>query len=96
MLDMAKRLVQQNRDVRVIQPVDRLSHAAFPNNEIQIAQDPQLVRDRGLRHLYGLGQLTNAARTLAKTTQDLHPTRCPQAGHHACDLMRCRRADASL
>ena len=42
-LDVAKRLIEQRGDVRVIQRVDHVAAGAAAEHEPEVAQDPQLV-----------------------------------------------------
>jgi hypothetical protein len=93
---VAQCLIEQDRDVRVMQRVDRLAPRAIADDEAQAAQDPQLLRHRRLSHHDGGAQLGDAARPLAEATQDLHPARRRQAGHQRRDLRGALRIDAGL
>jgi len=64
MLDMAQRLVEQHRHVRVIQPIDRLPTRANADDEMKVTKDPQLMRNRRLRHPHRGTQIPHAARAL--------------------------------
>jgi hypothetical protein len=50
-LDVAQRLVEQARHVRIMQPVDDTAAGADADHEPEVAQDPQLMRDGWLLHL---------------------------------------------
>ena len=93
MLDVTQRLVEQHRDMRVIESVDRLPPGADADHEIEVSQDPQLMRHRRLRHADGATQLADAARTFSQTTENLDPARRPEACHHPRDPLRSLRRD---
>jgi hypothetical protein len=93
---VAQCLIQEDRDVRVVQRVDRLAPRTIADDEAQAAQDPQLLRDRRLSHHHGGAQLGDAARPLAEATEDLHPAHRRKAAHDRCDLRGALRIDAGL
>jgi len=93
---MAQSLIQQDRHVRVIQPVHRLAAAASTNDKIEIPQNPQLLRYRRLRHLHRDTQVTDTARTLAQATKDQHPAGRSKSRHQPRDLLRPGSRQACL
>ena len=55
---VAQRLVEQRGDVRVEKPIDDLTSTSISDNQSEIPQYPQLVRDRWLLHFYFFAQVT--------------------------------------
>lgn len=85
MIKVAQRLVQEGRDVRVVQGVDRGPTQGPANNQAEIPQDPQLVGHRRLRHLDRCGKRAHRTRCLAELSQDLDTTRRRQSRHQSSD-----------
>jgi hypothetical protein len=50
-LDVAQRLVEQNGHMGVIESVPHLTAHPFTDDEVEVSQDPQLLRDSRLRQL---------------------------------------------
>ena len=62
--DMADRLVEQRRDVLVVQRVEALASVALGHDQPMLAQDAQLVGDRRLLHADRRHQLADRVRPL--------------------------------
>jgi hypothetical protein len=60
-LDMAQRLVEQPRHVRIMQRIDHMAAGADADHEPEVAQDPQLMRDGWLLHLHRCREITDRA-----------------------------------
>jgi hypothetical protein len=68
--------------------IDHPAVVALADDQSEMAQHPQLLRDRGLLHLDLFGEITNRARTSAQTTEDPHPARGRQRLHRLRDRTR--------
>ena len=80
-LDVEDGLVEQLRDVRVMQPVDHLLAAALPDHQPHVPQLTQLMRDRRCLHRDRLGEFVHRARPRLQPGQDPHPARGGQDLH---------------
>ena len=87
-LHVKDRLVEQLRDVRIVQAVDDLLAAALADHEPELAQRPQLVRDGGRLHADRLGQRADRARALLQAPEDLHAARTGEHLHALGDRAR--------
>ena len=72
MLDVGDRLVEQVRDVVVVEVVDDVAALAVSDDEAEVAQQTQLVGDSGGLHADSLGERvdTRGARTQAAEYAD--------------------------
>jgi hypothetical protein len=93
MLDVVDRLLEQVGDVRVMQGVDDGAPASLADDESEVAEEAQLVRDRRAFHLDGCGKLVDRAGTVAEAAEDTHPARSRQRLHCLRDLVRGRRIE---
>jgi hypothetical protein len=57
MLDVIDRFFQKHADVGVMQGVDDRSSLPVADHEPKVAQDAELMRDRGLPHTDGLREV---------------------------------------
>lgn len=77
-----------------------MSASAGPDDESEIPEHPQLMRDRGLFHLNLGAEFTNRARPGAQSGQYPNPTRRRKNRHHAgdflCRLLGERAADLGM
>lgn len=60
MLDVRDRLLQQVRDVIVVQVIDDVTTLAAPDHKPEMAQQTQLMRNRRRLHADRLRQLVDA------------------------------------
>jgi hypothetical protein len=74
MLDMEDGLVEQLRDMRIMQSVKDVLAASPTNHEPEMAQLTQLVGNRGGLHPDSVRELTHRTSSLPQPPQDLHPT----------------------
>jgi hypothetical protein len=72
-LDMRDRLVEQMRDVVVVEVVDDAAAVATANDESEVPQEPELVRDGRSLHSHALGDLVDARRPGPQASEDLDP-----------------------
>jgi hypothetical protein len=70
MLDVSDGLLEQLADVVVVQRVDDVASLAVTGDQAKMAQQPQLVRDRGRLHPDGGGELGHGARTGLQPAED--------------------------
>jgi hypothetical protein len=80
-LDVRHGLVEQVRHVVVVEVIDDPATLAVTDDEPEMAQDAQLMRDGGRLHRDGDRQLVDAERAGAKPPKDAHPTRCRERLH---------------
>ena len=59
------------RDVIVVEVVDDAAAVAAADDESQVSQEPELVRDGRSLHSYALGDLSDARRPGPQTSEDL-------------------------
>lgn len=57
----------------VVQVVEHAASRAPPDDEAEVAEHAELLRDRRGVHLYGLRELADAEWTAAKGPEDAHP-----------------------
>jgi hypothetical protein len=88
-LDVVDGLVQEHRHVVVIQAVDDALAGPGAGDQAEVAQQAQLVGDRGLLHPDRLGQAGHRARRLAQPGQDQQPAGGGQGLQGDSDLRRC-------
>lgn len=93
MFNVTQRLVQQAPHMGVIQAVDSVAPAPGADHQPQVAQDPQLVRDRRLGHFDTCCQFTHRAGALAQMRQDPNPTARGQCRHHSGNPISVLRAN---
>ena len=89
MLDVGDRLVEQVRDVVVMQVVDDVTAVAPADDESEVAQDAELMGHRGRLHPYRLGQLADGLPAGAQPPQDSHPA----GGRQRLHRVRHRRGE---
>jgi hypothetical protein len=63
-LDVEDRLVEQVSDVRIVERVDHAPAAPFADDEAEMSQHAQLVRNSRALHLNGFGELVYVAGAL--------------------------------
>jgi hypothetical protein len=93
MLDMPDRLVDQIRDVRVVQRVDDCPAASLTDHEAEMSQQPQLVRHGGAFHPDGRCEVVDIAGALAQPRQNPDPARRGQRLHRLRHLTSDPRRD---
>jgi len=93
MLNVSQRLVQQAANMSVIEAVDRAASLPPAHYQSQVAEHPELMRNRRLRHVRSGGQLTDRTRPLTKLGQNAHPASRGQRRHHPSDMFRGLGAD---
>lgn len=81
MLGVVDSFIQQHRDMVVEQGVNHGAAGSLPDDQAEVAQHSQLVRDRRLLHPDGGRQLTDGRRPLTETAQDTQPARGSQGLH---------------
>lgn len=69
MLYVVDGLLEQGCDVVIVERVEHVSSLALANYQAEVTKRPQLMRDRGLFHLYGRGELANRAWRLRETAE---------------------------
>jgi hypothetical protein len=74
MLDVEDGLVEQLRDVRIMQTVKDVLAASPTNHEPEMAQLTQRVGNHGGLHPDSVRELTHRTSSLPQPPQDLHPT----------------------
>lgn len=87
-------LIEQGRDVLVMQAVEHLSPAALADHEPHSPQHTQLVGDRGLRHPNLLDDLRDRLRTLTQTTENVHSAGSRERLHHLRHALGYRAGDS--
>jgi hypothetical protein len=100
-LDVVDGLVQEHRHVVVIQTVDGALAGPGAGDQAEVAQQAQLVGDRGLLHADRLGQAGHRAGRLAQPGEDQQAARGGQGLQGDGDLRRRlgvqpRRGQAAL
>lgn len=91
MLGVEDGLVKERGDVVIVQGVDDLSSDALADHQSEVAQRPQLVRDRRGFHVDRVGEVTDRGLALAQTGKDPHPTGGGERLHRLGDLPRVLR-----
>ena len=81
MLDVGDRLVEQVRDVVVVEVVDDVTALAMSDDEAEMAQQTQLVRHGGGLHADCLGELVDAQSARTQATEDADSARRRQGLH---------------
>jgi deazaflavin-dependent oxidoreductase (nitroreductase family) len=94
MLDMPDRLVDQIRNMRIVQRVDDRTAASLTDDQAEMPQQAQLMRHRRPFHPDRLRKLSHAAGTLAQPRQDPHPARRRQRLHRLRHITRRHRVDS--
>ena len=92
---MEDRLVEQVGDVRIVERVNHAPAAARADNESEVAQHTQLVRNGRALHLNGIGELVHVASSLTQPRQNPDTTRGRKRLHRLRDLPCGRRIDNS-
>jgi hypothetical protein len=70
MLDVGYDLFEQLADVIVVQLVDDLATVTLPDNEAEVTQHAQLVRDGGALHADALGELAHRGRSRVQAREN--------------------------
>lgn len=94
-LDVVYRLVEQASDVVVVEPIDGVPPSPLACDELEVAQQAELVRDGRLLHPHLAGELTNRARALAEPSQNPHAARSGKRLHCLGHAVRSQGIDAS-
>ena len=93
MRHVPQRLVEHCADVWVVEVVDDLSALPSADDETEVAEDPELVRYRRLRHLHRTGDLARGVGWGGLPLLFAPATRCRQGAHHPCHLSSVLDAD---
>jgi len=75
MLSVVDRLVQEHRDMAVVQGVNHGPAVALAGDQAEMAQHPELMGDGRLLHPDHGGKLGDGNRALAEPAQDAQPAR---------------------
>ena len=94
MLDVEHGLVEQVGYVRVVKPVDHLAPPALSNDEPQVTQHAELVRNGRRLHPDRRRELAHRARAFAQPTKNPHTTRRRKSLHRLRDLRRHHTIDS--
>lgn len=81
MLDVTHGLIDQLRHMHVIERIDDPPPAALTDDQPDVLQQPQLVRDGGLLHPDGIDQLRDRVGALTQLREDQHPARSRKPLH---------------
>jgi hypothetical protein len=92
-LDMEDRLIEQVRDVRVMEGVDDAPPAPLADHETEVAKHAQLVRHRGALHPNGQGEFVHGAGSLSEPRENANPARRRKRLHRFRHLPRGRGID---
>jgi len=92
-LDVVQRLIEEVGDVRVVQRVDDLATSPLADNEPQVTEQTQLVRDRRRLHANRLGERVYRAGSLAQTTENPDAARRSKRLHRLGNLLGGSRVD---
>ena len=90
---MEDRLVEQVGDVRIVERVNHAPAATLADNESEVAQHTQLVRNRRALHLNGLSELVHIAGSLTEPRQNPDTARSRKRLHRLRDLPGRLRID---
>jgi hypothetical protein len=78
-------LIEQLRDMLVVQGVHHPAALALTYDHPEVTQLTQLVRDRGRLHSHRVCEIADGARTLLEPPEDLHAAWCRQNLHSLGD-----------
>jgi hypothetical protein len=84
-LDVTDGLFEQLPHVVVVQVVDDLATLAATDDQPEMTQHPQLMRDRRGLHADGVGELADSLPAASQPTQDPHPAGGRQGLHGVRD-----------
>ena len=84
-LDMTNSLIDQLGDMHVIQRVHDPPPSTLTDDQTDIPQQPQLMRDSGLLQPDRVDELRDRMRALPQLREDQHPTRRRQPLHRLRD-----------
>ena len=93
MLDVGDRLVEEVGDVRVVERVHDLAAVPLADHETELAEEAELVRDRGLLHPDRGCKLTDRARRVAQSPENHHAAGRREGLHRVGNLTRRARVD---
>ncbi len=95
-LGMSDRLVEERRDVLVVQGVVNVSALSVPDDEAKVAQQPQLLAGGGLFHSGTMRELADGARPVAQLREQTHAAGRGQGLHELGYALGGFGADAAL
>ena len=78
---MRHRLCEEHSDMVVVERVHDVAAPPGPNHEAQVAQHPQLLRNRRRLQVEIVRELADRHRARRKSTEDPHPARGRQRMH---------------
>jgi hypothetical protein len=78
-------LGQQRPDVLVVERIDHLPAIALTDDQPEVTQHPQLLRDGGLRHVERVGEGADRAGAGSETAEDPHSARRRERLHRLRD-----------
>jgi hypothetical protein len=81
-------LVEQRRDVLIVERVEALTAPALGHYKTMLAQDPELMGNSGLLHPDHVCELADCVRSLAQAGEDPNPARCREREHRVRDRVR--------
>ena len=90
---MEDRLIEQVRDVRVMEGVHDAPAAPLADYKTEVAKHAQLVRHRGALHPNGQGELVHGASSLSEPRENANPARRRKRLHRFRHLLRGLRID---
>jgi nickel/cobalt transporter (NicO) family protein len=85
MFDVTYGLIDQLRHMHVIKRIDDPATAPLTDDQADVFQQPQLMRDRGLLHADRIDELGDRMRTIAQLREDQNPTRSRKPLHRVSD-----------
>jgi hypothetical protein len=85
--DVVDRLGDEVPHMVVVQGVNDAVAVAPPGDKAKVAEDPQLVRDRGRLELHIVGEIGDGARRLPQSREDANPARSGERLHRLGDLL---------
>lgn len=88
MLGVRDGLGQQGVNVIIMQRVDDLAPVTFADDQAEVPQYPQLLRDRGLLHPDRAGELSDRAGSRREPAEDPYAAWRRQRVHRLCDRSR--------
>jgi len=91
--DVRHRLLEQLRDVMVVERVVDPPPVALPGHQAEVAKDPQLVGDGRAVHPDRGADLAHRPRPFVQAGEDPQPTRGRQRLHRLGDLTRRARVE---
>jgi hypothetical protein len=90
---MKDRLIEQIRDVRIMEGIDHAPPASLTDHESEVAKHTQLVRHRRALHPNREGEFVHGACSLSEPRENANPARRRKRLHRFRNLPRSRGID---